>query len=130
MLAILHQETGVAYSRNSLPSPRGRPSVSLLDRGFKRVVGVPTTCINPSLFLSRLQLLSSANFLLCSRYSVLPRPVSAPAPLLVTLVAIPPPAASEGFLCSAGLRIVAPYTLVQSWVLSFLLIWKSDPSLG
>jgi hypothetical protein len=90
MLAIPHQETGVAYSRNSLPSPRGRPSASLLDRGFKRAVGVPTTCINPSLFLSRLQLLSSANFPLCSRSSVLPRPASAPAPLLVTLVAIPP----------------------------------------
>jgi hypothetical protein len=88
MLAILYQETGVAYSCNSPPSLRGRPSASLLDRGFKRVAGVPTTYINLLLFLSRLQLLSSANFLLCSRSSVLPRRVSAPAPLLVTLVAI------------------------------------------
>jgi hypothetical protein len=90
MLAILHQETAVAYSRNWPPSLRGCPSASLLDRGFKQEQGPPTTCINPSLFLSRLQLLSSANSLLYSRSSVLPRPASAPAPLLVILVAISP----------------------------------------
>ena len=90
MLAIPHQETGVAYSRNWPPSLRGRPSASLLDRGFKRVAGAPTTCINLLLFLSRLQLLSSANSLLYLRSSVLPWSASAPALLLVTLVAISP----------------------------------------
>jgi hypothetical protein len=39
MLAILHQETVVAYSRNWPPSLHGRPSASLLDRGFKREQG-------------------------------------------------------------------------------------------
>jgi hypothetical protein len=101
MLAIPYQETGVAYLRNLLPSLHGRPSASLLDRSFKQVVGVPTIYINPLLFLSRLQLLSSTNFLLCLQSSVLPRPASAPAPLLVTLVAIPCPCLVQAFCTSA-----------------------------
>ena len=53
VLVILHLETGVVYSRNSLPSPRGRPSALLLERV------VSTSCINSSLFSLRLQLLAS-----------------------------------------------------------------------
>jgi hypothetical protein len=56
VLVILHLETGVAYSRNSLPSLRGRPSASLLDRGLSERAGVLKSCINPSPFLLRLQL--------------------------------------------------------------------------
>ena len=51
-----HRETGVACSRNSLPSPPGRPSPSLLHRAFSEPTGVATSGINPSLFLPRLPL--------------------------------------------------------------------------
>jgi hypothetical protein len=42
VLVIPHPETGVAYSRNSLPSSRGRPSALLLDRALSERAGVPT----------------------------------------------------------------------------------------
>jgi hypothetical protein len=51
-----HQETGVAWSRNSPPSPPGRPSPSLLYRAFSEPTRVATSCINLSLFLPWLQL--------------------------------------------------------------------------
>lgn len=130
MLVIPHQETGVAYSRNSPPSSRGRPSASLLDRGFKRVGRGPNVvyksiAVSPSTstaFLSQLPALL-AIVALSRRTSSASAALDYPGRNF-------PSAASEGFLCCAGLRFVAPHTLVQSWVSSFLLIWKSDPGLS
>ena len=62
MWEILHQETGVACSRNSLSSPPGRPSPSLLQHASSEPTGVATSGVNLSLFLPRLQLLRSALF--------------------------------------------------------------------
>jgi hypothetical protein len=42
MLVILHQETGVACSRNSPPSPPGRPSALLLHCASSEPTGVVT----------------------------------------------------------------------------------------
>jgi hypothetical protein len=50
----LHLETAVAYSRNWLPSPRSRPSLSLLKQTLSEQARVLTLCINPSLFSLRL----------------------------------------------------------------------------
>ena len=41
----------VAYSRNSLPSPRSRPSSLLLDRALSEQAKVPMLGINLLLFL-------------------------------------------------------------------------------
>jgi hypothetical protein len=106
-----HQETGVACSRNSSPSPPGRPSPSLLHRAFSEPTRVATSCINPSLFLLRLQLPPSC------------LPVPAPA-LLAILGLAPvgihtsaalghpsrnfPPLFSAGFLRFGGLEISTP----------------------
>jgi hypothetical protein len=51
VLVIPYLETGVAYS---LPSPRG---ALLLDCALSELAGVPTLCINPSLFSHVLPLL-------------------------------------------------------------------------
>jgi hypothetical protein len=126
VLVIPNLETGVAYSRNSPPSPRGRPSSSLLDRVLSELAGVLALCINPSLFL-RLQLLCATLY-----------PLTLPALLavlglasaLVTLVVVSTPPASKSFLCSVALETFALNTLVQWWVPFSFLIWKSDPNLG
>jgi hypothetical protein len=130
-----HQETGVACSRNSPPSPPGRPS--LLHRAFSEPTGVATSCINSSLFLPRPQLPPSY--------------LPVPAPALLAILSLAP----VGIHTSAALghRSWSPWsqfpalvlcrlsvlrrtrnlysnTPVQLWVSSFLLIWKSDPSAG
>jgi hypothetical protein len=108
MLAILHQETGVAYLRNSPLSPRGRPSASLLDRGFKRV-GKGPNVVYKSIAVS----LSSSTTFLCQLPALLAILGLASA-CICTIAALGHPgpnfplAATEGFLCSAGLRIFAP----------------------
>jgi hypothetical protein len=43
---ILHPETGVTCSRNSLPSPPGRPSAELLDHILSERAGVPSSYIS------------------------------------------------------------------------------------
>jgi hypothetical protein len=114
MWEILHLETGVACSRNSLPSPHGRPSASLLHRAFSEPTGVATSSINPSLFLIRLRLASLYSIppklhkvSLWSRSSALPRSTSTDAAL-----SHPgrnsPPLFSAGFLCFGGLEISTP----------------------
>jgi hypothetical protein len=58
-MVILHPETGIAYSRNSLPSPRGRPSALLLDRALsERAGGLNVMYKSIAVFL-RLQLPAS-----------------------------------------------------------------------
>ncbi len=114
MLMILHPETGVACSRNSPLSLRGRLSASLLHHALSEPTGVATSCINPSLFLLRLRLLRSALFppnshqvLLCSRSSALPRPASTDA-ALGHPGRSSPPLFSACFLCFGGLEISTP----------------------
>lgn len=53
MWVIPHRETGVACSRNSPPSLRGRPSVVLLESCISELARVSTSSINLSLFLPR-----------------------------------------------------------------------------
>jgi hypothetical protein len=109
MWVIPHQETGVACSRNSPPSPAGRPSAVLLHRAFSEPTGgrnvrYKSTAVSPST--------STASFFvclyqrpLCSLSSALPRSASTPAPLLVTLVAISRPCLVQAFCALAGLEI-------------------------
>jgi hypothetical protein len=56
---ILHLETAVAYSRNSLLSSRGRPSSSLLDRALSERAGAPNVMYKSIAVFLRLQLLAS-----------------------------------------------------------------------
>jgi hypothetical protein len=113
MWVIPHPETGVACSRNSPPSPPGRPSPLLLDRALSEPTGVATSCINPSLFLLRLQQLRSTMLPLkstSSRSLALPRSASTPTLLLVTLVTYSPSLFSAGFLCFRALKSLLQYT--------------------
>lgn len=57
-------ETGVAYLRNSLPSPCGRLSALLLDCALSKHIGGSNVSINPSLFLLRLSTASSVTLTL------------------------------------------------------------------
>ena len=88
---ILHPETKVAYSRNSLPSLRGRPSSSLLDRALSEPAGGHNVMYK-SIAVSPLTLTASLFSIyllpLYLRSSALPWSASTPALLLVTLVAI------------------------------------------
>ena len=73
MWVIPHQETGVACSRNSPPSPAGRPSAVLLHRAFSEPTGghnvrYKSTAVSPST--------STASFFVC----LYQRPLFAPAP--------------------------------------------------
>jgi hypothetical protein len=128
VLAILHRETGVACSRNSSPSSRGRPSLSLLDHGFKRVsrgrnVVYKSIAVSPSTLTA---------FSASSRSARDPQPclgLHPRTPLLVTLVAIFRPCLVWPF-CAPAVEISSPNMLVQSWASTFLLIWKSNPSSG
>ena len=126
VLVILNLETGVAYSRNSPPSPRGRPSSSLLDRVLSELAGVLTLCINPSLFL-RLQLLCSTLY-----------PLTLPALLavlglasaLVTLVVVSTPLLVRAFYAPSLSKLSLSIRSFNGWVPFSFLIWKSDPNLG
>jgi hypothetical protein len=110
-----HQETRVACSRNSPPSPPGRPSLSLLERTLSEQAGGPNVMYKSSLFSLRLQ-----------------PPLSLPTPTLLAilglaLVGIHTSAAwspwsqfpaldslplfSAGFLCFGGLEISTPIRL-------------------
>jgi hypothetical protein len=114
MWEILHRESGVAESRNSLLSPRGRPSPSLLERTLSELAGVLTLCINLSLFSTfdfDLPLSTSYyQLLLCSRSLALPRPVSAHA-ALGCLGRNSASLFSVGFLYFGGLKISIPILL-------------------
>jgi hypothetical protein len=108
MLAILHQETGVVYLCNSLPSLRSCPSASLLDHSFKQV-GRGLNVVYKSIAVS---LLTSTTFL-CQLLTLLAILGLASACIHTSAALGPPgpnfpPAATEGFLCSAGLRIFTP----------------------
>ena len=100
----LHRETAVAYSRNWLPGPRGRPSPSLLERALSEQAGGPNVVyksIDPSLFSLRLRPPPS---LPCSRSARDPRPclgLHPRTPPLVALVAIPRPCLVWPFCASA-----------------------------
>jgi len=131
VLVNLHLETGVAYSRNSPPSPRGRPSALLLDRALSELArghNVMYKSIAVSPLTSTASLFSIYQLPLCLRSSLasvcfhtsaaLGHPHLNFLPLLI------------GFLRSCGLKIPSPNTPIQSWVSSFLLIWKSNPSSG
>jgi hypothetical protein len=90
MLAILYQETGVAYLYNSPPSLCGHPSTLLLDRGFKQV-GKGLNIVYKSIAVSP----STSTTFLCQLPALLAILGLALAyicttPPLVTLVAISP----------------------------------------
>jgi hypothetical protein len=104
----LHQETGVACSRNSPLSQHGRPSPSLLERTLSEQAGGPNVIYKSSLFSLRLQ-----------------PPLSLPAPTLLAILSLALvgihtsaalghpsrnslPLFSAGFLCFGSLEISTP----------------------